>query len=243
VLSGLLWKFLPLPKHDVVVESRGGTRLVVPMARNAGALYPVLDIFAFSAYESSMRLGETPFVIDIGANIGAFMLWLAERYPGLRGACYEPDPEAFAYLRRNVDQLAVAAHCEAVADRTGTARLFRPERGQGAGTIRSVGAGPDVLDVPVVAFDRVTAETDESVALVKMDCEGSEFEIVLGSSSESWRRVQGIVIEYHPIAGANPRALVEKLEAHGFLLVQQRERARAEGTFWFSRGRDLESVR
>src|SRR5437899_6040100 len=72
VLAGALWKYLPLSRRELHVRSRGPGRLVVPLTRDAGTLYPVLEIFAYSVYESGWRLEDTPYVVDIGANIGAF---------------------------------------------------------------------------------------------------------------------------------------------------------------------------
>ena len=47
---------------------------------------------------------ETPFVLDIGANIGAFACWALERWPGAEVNCYEPVPANFDMLRQNVPE-------------------------------------------------------------------------------------------------------------------------------------------
>jgi FkbM family methyltransferase len=236
-LASVLWKYLPLPAHEIRLDSRSGARFVAPLGRDAGAVYPALDIFAFSAYDCDWTLEEAPYVIDIGANIGAFTLWLAERYPDVRGSCYEPDPDAFTYLRRNVEGVDVVARSEAVADRSGTARLLRPSPSGGKSSLRTANGRGDenAVDVRVVSFDEVMAQVDEPVALVKMDCEGSEYDIVLESRPESWRFVRRVVIEYHPVEELGPTALVERLTAHGFVLVCERERVPGEGTYWFAR--------
>lgn len=236
-VTGLLWRHLPLPRREIVLESRNGSRFVVPLDRKAGALYPPLDIFAFSAYHADWQLEDEPYIIDVGAHVGAFTLWLAERYPGIRGACYEPDAAAFSYLERNVSGLRVDIHREAVAAHSGTARLFRPEPGGGASSLRAGGDGhaESAVSVPVVSFDDLIEETNSPVALVKLDCEGSEYEIVLESDPESWRLVQRVVIEFHDVADAEPGALVQRLGALGFSLVQERSRFLGEGTYWFSR--------
>src|SRR6266511_1578770 len=217
-VTGVLWRHLALPQHDIVLESRNGARFVVPLNRKAGALYPALDIFAFSAYEADWRLEDEPYVIDVGAHVGAFTLWLAERYPGIRGACYEPDAAAFSYLERNVSGLRIDAHQEAIAAYSGTAPLFRPAPGGGVSSLRaeSDSHAQSAVSVPVVSFDELMEKTNAPVALVKLDCEGSEYDIVLESNPESWRLVRRVVIEFHAVAGAEPRALVERLGSVGF---------------------------
>ncbi len=236
-IAGALWRYLPLPRKEIVLESRNGARFIAPLDRKAGAIYPALDIFAFSAYECDWELEEAPFVIDVGAHIGAFALWLSERYPRIRGVCYEPDPQAFAYLERNVRTLDVVPRPQAVAHRSGTVSLFRPSPGGGASSLRAEGFGSDLnaVEVPAVSFDEVLDEIDEPVALVKLDCEGSEYDIVLGSDPRSWRSVRRVVIEYHDVEPFEPLTLVETLNALGFSLVSERRRFVGEGTYWFSR--------
>jgi FkbM family methyltransferase len=236
-LAGLLWKHLPLPRHELVVKSRGGARFAVPLFHDAGALYPALEIFAFSAYDIGWQLEDRPYVIDIGANVGAFTLWLAERAPGLRGSCHEPDPDAFSYMERNVAGLDVAARREAVAASSGTAVLFRPSPAGGTSSLLPP-AGPvpaQTVEVPTVSFDEVMADVDHAVALLKLDCEGSEYDIVLGSRPESWRLVQRVVIEYHPVADVDSAALAERLRELGFALLRDRQVGRGLGIYWFSR--------
>jgi hypothetical protein len=52
-----------------------------------------------------------------------------------------------------------------------------------------------------VTFDDVVAAIGAPVDLVKIDCEGGEFDLVLSSSPSSWQSVQRVVIECHPVAG------------------------------------------
>jgi FkbM family methyltransferase len=51
-------------------------------------------------YESGYT-GERLTVLDIGANIGAFSLWAAHRWPGCTINAYEPNPATFALLERS----------------------------------------------------------------------------------------------------------------------------------------------
>jgi FkbM family methyltransferase len=235
--AGALWRYLPLPRRDLVLESRNGTSFVAPLDRKAGALYPALEVFAFSAYDCEWDLGDSPFVVDIGAHIGAFVLWLAERYRGLTAVCYEPDPETVAYLERNVRALDVALHRQAVSDRGGVLPLVRPLPAGGTSSLR-IAAGDlrsSVVEVSVVSFDDVMGGIPRPVALLKLDCEGSEYDIVLKSDPQSWRDVHRVVIEYHPVPRLEPRSLVERLEGLGFELVQQTAAGGGVGTYWLSR--------
>jgi FkbM family methyltransferase len=52
-------------------------------------------------YESGVELVK-PRVLDIGANLGAFSIWAARRWPGCGITAWEPHPDTFRMLCKNV---------------------------------------------------------------------------------------------------------------------------------------------
>jgi hypothetical protein len=50
--------------------------------------------------------------------------------------------------------------------------------------------------------------------LLKLDCEGVEFDVLLGADDNTLRRAQRIILEFHRIAGP-PEVIVNRLEAAG----------------------------
>lgn len=46
-----------------------------------------------------------PVILDIGANVGSFAAWALNRWPGAHVHCYEPLPDNFALLKKNLGQL------------------------------------------------------------------------------------------------------------------------------------------
>jgi FkbM family methyltransferase len=231
-VAGLLWKHLPLSRRELTVVTRGGTRIVVPLGSEAGALYPVLEVFAFSEYAHDWRLGDEPCVVDIGAHVGAFTLWLAERSPRLRAVCFEPDPDAYRYLARNTKRIAATLHRQAVGASGRTSLLRRPIAGGGVSTLQAIGDGDEVA-VEVVSLQDALAPLAD-VSLMKLDCEGCEYELVLDTPAASWVRVQRVVLEYHAVSGREPSELVDRLEGLGLRLVHA-EPKNGVGTYWFAR--------
>jgi FkbM family methyltransferase len=230
-IAGLLWRHLPLPRRDLTLVTRAGTRIAVPLGARAGALYPVLEVFAFAEYAHDWRLEGDPCVVDVGAHVGSFTLWLAEQYPGVRAVCFEPDPDAFRYLTRNARGLGAALHQRAVGASSGTKTLHRPIAGGGVSTLR-VTAGGDEVAVEVVSLEEVLAALPD-VSLLKVDCEGCEYELLLDAPAASWQCVRRVVLEYHAVRGREPSALVDLLETLGPRLVRARPK-NGVGTYWFS---------
>jgi FkbM family methyltransferase len=240
IALGLLWKHLPLPAAEKVLETRRGTRLIVPLVRDAGALHAALEVFAFGAYANEWTLEEQPLVVDVGGNIGAFPLWLAESYPDVRGIAFEPDPDAFPFLKRNLalNGNAVEPRQAAVSHRSGESVLFREFPGAGVSSLhRDVEERTyrDSVAVDVVGFDELVEEIDDDINLLKLDCEGSEYEIVQRSRPESWRRVQRVVVEYHPVQGRSSSELKSRFAELGLRVVKRDVLNPAAGILWLSR--------
>lgn len=65
------------------------------------------EIFEDQAYilSDATALPERPMIFDVGANIGLFALFASERWPGSRIVCFEPVPEVFDVLERNLVQI------------------------------------------------------------------------------------------------------------------------------------------
>ncbi|NKB43583.1 MAG: FkbM family methyltransferase [Alphaproteobacteria bacterium] len=59
-----------------------------------GKDYPVLPIPGY----------EVETIVDVGANVGAFTVFMAAHFSAARCYCFEPSPGAVEYLRQNVAQ-------------------------------------------------------------------------------------------------------------------------------------------
>ncbi len=206
-----------LPR-DLVVTARSGPTLRA--SRTSVSSWPVLEVLVDDAY----RLGRLPWersrsetlrVVDIGAHVGSFAVTLASRYPRATVTCFEPAPETAAYLERNIRanglEDRVIFHQAAVGATAGTARLLRTVAASREATLQRALAPENAegIDVPVV--DLATAfSVGGPPDLVKLDCEGGEYGIVLESDATLWESVRCILLEYHPV----PRHSWSELRAH-----------------------------
>lgn len=209
---------------DLVVTAQSGPTLRA--ARVSASYSPVIEVLVDNAY----RLERLPWeesrsatlrVVDIGAHVGSFAVTLASRYPRATVTCFEPAPETVAYLERNIRtnglEDRVIFHQAAVGAAAGTARLLRTAAGSCEATLEPALApeGTKGIDVPVV-----DVETAFSLGgppdLVKLDCEGGEYEIVLESDAALWESVRCILLEYHPVPGHSWSQLRAHLARLGF---------------------------
>ena len=119
--------------------------------------------------------------------------------------------------------------------------MSRAGRGRAAGSglnglLSTRNGGPTGVgtDVETVSFDDAVAAADGPIDVVKIDCEGGEYDLVLGSSPASWANVQRVVLEWHPVAGHEWAELRDWFAAVG-LYVQDEDAFGRHGCVWLSR--------
>jgi FkbM family methyltransferase len=226
---------------ELQFRARSGARIDSP--NRPGARVPVYEIFAEDVYRLRPFLGdlmERPIqVIDIGAHIGTFACRLTQLHPQARLMCFEPSPTTARYLRRNVELNGIADRVtvfERALARVGGQADF-DDNGAGSGLNGLVSANHHtgtVTEVRTISFDDAVAAAPAPVDVVKIDCEGGEYDLVLGSSPASWASVQRVVIEYHPVPDQSWSELRAFFESVG-LAVQAADEAAGYGCVWLSR--------
>jgi FkbM family methyltransferase len=222
-------------------ETRSGLRIDTP--NRPGARVPLYEIFAEDCYRLGWFLGpllHRPIrVLDIGGHVGTFSCRLTQLHPDAVVQAFEPSATTARYLRRNVEQNGVAGrvtvHEKALAATTGYAVFDDNGAGSGLNGLQAVGhrAGT-ATKVETLAFDDAVALDDTPVDVVKIDCEGGEYDLVLGSSPASWDSVRRVVIEYHPVTGHSWTELRERFASMG-LELQDEKSAAGYGCAWLSR--------
>lgn len=162
------------------------------------------EVFADSEYSFLLPiLTQTPrpVVLDIGAHIGTFALWLLRQCPHSRIRSVEADPQTFRILSENVTRAARGgAHWDAINGAAWHAR---------GGKLRFSNTGPSMShrvdkkgEIVVEGLSLSTLLDDlagahGAIDLMKVDIEGSE-EAFLCSAPEALRRIRCLVIELHP---------------------------------------------
>lgn len=138
--------------------------------------------------------GAIAYVLDIGANVGAFTRWALEKWPECRVMAYEPVPEnAYAWMDNVTGELRERALLVevAVGKRQGTAVFYRGLNNSGTGSLTNT--GEQDVDRPI------TVQTTDAAMLkgydfVKIDAEGYEDVILARLPLDN---VRGVALEWH----------------------------------------------
>jgi FkbM family methyltransferase len=238
VLADLGSALTPWRREELTFRTRDGLRITCP--NHAGARVPVYEVFAEDAYrldDLAAGLPDRPVVLDIGAQIGCFSLAVATRLDGATVHAYEASPSTARWLTRNVAYNGLAdrvrAQAVAVSDHDGTLDLADNVHASALNGLTSTTGS--LVTVPCRTFAGVVADAGGRVDLVKLDTEGAEYAIVLGSEPGDWAGVQTLVMEYHDVPGHSWSELSAFLAAAGLREVAHEPAGPRQGTVWLRR--------
>lgn len=204
-----------LPPKETRLDLRGGTVVTAPA--NEPLLFLFREIWVDGAYDEALASSAgLATIVDIGAHVGLFSIRAASRWPLARVVAVEASPRSARYLRANVARNRLAAITVVEAACGGSRRRAVLHR-KGADMMSSLYAAGDGDEVEVITLDDVfTTNGVERCDLLKLDCEGAEYEILLGASPETLGRIRRIVMECHRGGEATPLDLERHLAASGF---------------------------
>jgi FkbM family methyltransferase len=193
-----------LPKH-IVADCRG-IRYKLDLLDD-GQLHIYFDIFEREEIKRVYQLlPKNGVCIDVGANIGFYALHFAKQVgPNGTVHAFEPDPICFAHIIENSDLNNLGGilktHQIAVANFTGHTVFYRsyPQHSGWGSLVRFKDIESDQLKVPCITLDTfIESEGLGKVDFLKVDVEGSEFEVLEGAQNSLKNRVfEYILIEFN----------------------------------------------
>jgi FkbM family methyltransferase len=162
-------------------------------------------------------------ILDIGANVGLFSLAARAFFPKSKIHAYEPNTALTRQLCNHAQQASFRFFMEAVGYEDSMVSL-RVDPVQSV--LTSTRHDPDG-SIPQVAFGRAVGRIGGQVDLVKLDCEGAEWEIF--EDHESWSRVRFVTMEYHLRQGEAHEKIIDVLRAMRFKIRRQLPAMRGGG--------------
>lgn len=212
----------------------GGKRILLSLPQDHGAQSDFFACFIRNDYGLRHGLREVRTILDIGANVGFFSIAARARYPRATIHAYEPNPRVLPFLQSNTSQLDIVIHPQAVGDCEGFVSILD------SGASNQARTSPAGGGIPQVTLDTAIERLGGSVDLLKLDCEGAEWDLFrLG---DCWQRVRDIRMEYHLFHGETVEQVEQKLGDLGFTVTRRRPDV-GFGMVWASRVPDaLESL-
>jgi FkbM family methyltransferase len=164
-------------------------------------------------------------IIDIGANVGCFTLFATSELHCNRVIAFEPDPNNFRQLEKNAalnPRREIIAVQEAVGRTRGEVAFFNDASAAFTigGTLlsdRGEQRGYSAIRVKSTTLSDIFNKFSITrCSLLKLDCEGAEFDILETAPDEVLDRIDQIAMEVHEMPGRSMEGLVARLRSSGF---------------------------
>jgi FkbM family methyltransferase len=166
----------------------------------------VANEFGHNSYDfSNIDFKEGDVVIDIGGNVGMISIFLAKKFPFLKIYAFEPVKENFENFKRNIklnnipDGVITVENLAVTKD----ARIVNLDinitnsGGSGLSEKKKVG-GFQSGDVQSVTLEDIFEKFSlKSCKLLKIDCEGSEYEILYNTDKDILKKCKHLRGEFH----------------------------------------------
>jgi FkbM family methyltransferase len=204
-----------------LVDLDGSLRIFAPSVLEAR--YQYQEIFGERCY-GELRLPSRALVMDVGANIGLFALFVKRRQPDATVVAFEPVAYSADILRRNMELHGlsdVSVHTCALGSSRDTAAPFtyypalpgnstqHPQLKQLQQTILARTYPARWVDrlhqghAVTVVVERLSTYLDNgrAVDLLKVDVEGAELDVLLGIDAQHWPLIRQVVMEVQDLDG------------------------------------------
>ena len=156
----------------------------------------------------SIDFKEGDIVIDIGANIGMVSIYLAKKYPFLKIYAFEPVKQNYENLLKNIEinnipKYTITAENVAITKDRRDIDIIIPLYNTAASSFvieRGTTALTSNIDIHVqsITFDDIFKKYNiNKCKLLKIDCEGAEYEILYNASKENLKKCENMRREFH----------------------------------------------
>jgi FkbM family methyltransferase len=161
---------------------------------DSASLHSAIDLLFHKGYNDFIPDNEIPYIIDCGSNIGISILNYKKKYPRSRIFGFEPEPDIYKVLKRNIEDNNIknVEIIQAAVWNKNTRLPFYKE-GYDGGRITCDNKVEQLIWVDTID---ILKYINEPVDLIKIDIESAEY-IVVPHLLKKSNLLKNIIIEFH----------------------------------------------
>ena len=178
----------------------------------------IFELREYKEVEAIIKSAKTP-IIDVGAQAGFFVLYCRSLNSEVKILAIEPDEDNLELLNQHIEinnLKNIEVIPAALAGKSGLRDFFISTDTHNHGLFKIL--VPKINRVSKIKTyspdDLLKEQGIEKVALLKLDIEGAEYE-VLGNFI-NWEKIKNIALEYHDFGENNHKQLEDLLSQNGF---------------------------
>lgn len=161
-------------------------------------------------------------IVDIGGSVGAFSILAAKKAEKV--FVYEPFPDNYSIIKKNIslNKLKnVIPFRTAVYSKNGKIKLFVEKENLGGHSL--YGNSDNFIEIKTTTLKGIFDSNHlDKIDLLKMDCEGAEYDILLNTPKSYLRKINKLYMEHHSVKGHSLEQLKQLLEKNGFRVIVDR---------------------
>ncbi len=194
-----------------IFETKSG--LKIKIRKNSTDLMALTHVWLIGEYErENFEIKKDDVVIDVGGHIGLFTLYASQFCKNGSIFTFEPVTENFELLSENITSnnlQNIKYFNSAVSNSNSPVKLYlnKDAAGHSMFSKSSQSITVNSISLKQIFDDNHVSHCD----FLKLDCEGSEYEIIKNLPLEYFQKINKMIIEYH-MADTHPELLDELME-------------------------------
>ena len=213
--------FKLLKDEYVTFETKNNLKIKIRV--NSTDLMALTNVWMINEYKiEKFKINKNDIIIDVGAHIGLFSLLASKSCFAGKIFSYEPINENFEMLMQNIKSNKlknIFPFNLAVSKNTSNVKLFL-DKDESAHSIFQ--KNTSYVTVESISLQKIFDDNDINFCkILKLDCEGAEYEIIDSLPDKYFEKIQNMIIEYH-LADSKPelgKDLISKIKNAGFQIT------------------------
>ncbi len=198
-------------KEFFILNLKNG--LKIKLRTNSTDLQAFANVWVLEEYGiDDFKIIESDVIIDIGGHIGLFALFASSKSKKGKIISVEPYPNNFNLLKENMNNnnfRNIILINKAVSKTDKNLELFVDSTDDAAHSIYKI--GEEVIQIKGITLKQIMLENQITKCdMLKIDCEGAEFEIIKSLSDVELLKMDKICLEYH--INKNDETLLKNLK-------------------------------
>jgi FkbM family methyltransferase len=210
--------FKIIKKENVILKTRNNIKIKI--RTNSTDIMQLGTVWLIEDYKNSgFNINDDDMIIDVGAHIGLFSLFISQQCKKGKIFAYEPIEKNFNILKENIELNKiknVIYFNSAVSNQSNKLKIFIDSDDSAHSIFES---DKKFIEVNSTTIKSIFDENKiKNCNLLKLDCEGAEYQIIESIPKEYFLKIDKMIIEYH-IANENPelyKKLIQNLKDNSF---------------------------
>lgn len=194
----------PLTKLKLIYQNQNGNSVEVPFSIPKNEVFRIKDVIEEGCYSlPNFRRSNSPdIIVDIGANVGCYTMYIKMNNPNASIYCFEPVPAITELLSQNTAIFSnIYIKNIALSNKNETGWIDIHPVNSGENRLRNEtsqkGNHKSSIEIPVHDASNVFTNLGlEHIDILKIDTEGCEVQILKSLRKRLWN-IDYIVLEYH----------------------------------------------